>query len=108
MHIQFMIVRRALIKDRFFLTADGEACRMFQDMVANAETPYGKHPADFTLMRLGTWDDQTGEYFSEIISKLFTGLEAVSANRKVDPGQLELLEREAKEITGNGEQRHSG
>ena len=87
----------------FFLKSDGQANRMFGDLVMDAETEVGKHPECYTLMRLGVWDDQNAEYSSEIPSKIISGLEAVSQSRKVDQSQLELLQEQVEELEGNGE-----
>lgn len=35
----------------------GEALRWFQDSVNNPETKLNKHPSDFVLFELGSWDD---------------------------------------------------
>lgn len=41
--------------------AQGEAVRMFMDEATNKESRINKHPNDFALYKLGTYDDQTGE-----------------------------------------------
>ena len=58
------------IKDRalnafmrpFFAQTKGQAIRMFNDEVNNHESPMFKHPEDYDLYFLGTWNDDTGEY----------------------------------------------
>lgn len=44
----------------FFAINDGLARRMVSDLVADLNTSVGRHPADFKLYRLGTYDDQKG------------------------------------------------
>lgn len=39
---------------------EGEAIRVFKDILNNPETPESKHPDDYDLYILGTFDDQTG------------------------------------------------
>lgn len=44
----------------FFFIADGEAARAFSDLANDATTSVGRHPADYTLYRIGTFDDASG------------------------------------------------
>lgn len=44
---------------RFIQTATGLALRQFEEATHRSDTPIGKHPADFTLFEVGTWDEQT-------------------------------------------------
>lgn len=41
--------------------ADGAAIRSFQDAVNDKTTEYNKHPADYSLFNIGTYDDISGE-----------------------------------------------
>jgi len=45
----------------FYSQTNGSALRAFSDHVNEAGTPANKHPADYFLAQLGTFDDQTGE-----------------------------------------------
>ena len=45
----------------FFMTNEPQAVRGFSDAVNNPETPYGKHPEDYTLFLIGEYDDTTAE-----------------------------------------------
>lgn len=40
----------------------GEAIRSFSEWAVDQSIPIGKHPADFTLFSLGTWDDSSAKY----------------------------------------------
>lgn len=71
-----------------FCQADGEAMRVFSDHALDAENPIGKHPEDYTLIRIGHWDDNTAEIFPEKHTKLLTGLAVVSQSRQIEPAQL--------------------
>lgn len=43
-----------------FIRTDGEARRMFGQVANDKETEIGRHPEDFILYRIGTWDAETG------------------------------------------------
>lgn len=44
----------------FFMNTKGEAIRAFSDMSNNPETMFSKHPLDFTLMHIGSFNDNNG------------------------------------------------
>lgn len=46
----------------FFLPTVAMAVRAFSDCVNSDDHQFGKHPSDFTLWHLGTWDDATCVY----------------------------------------------
>lgn len=41
----------------FYAVAEGEAVRNFTDLVNDPTTTPGRHPADFALYRIGSYDD---------------------------------------------------
>ena len=45
----------------FFMHNDGLAIRAFQDNANSADSQIAKHPDQFTLYNIGTYDDQTGQ-----------------------------------------------
>ena len=45
------------------LLNDGEARRLASDCVADSQTPMSRHSADFRLVRLGTYYDNSGQLF---------------------------------------------
>jgi len=45
----------------FFGVAIGQALRQFGDWVQDSNTPLHRHPEDYRLFHVGTFDDQTGE-----------------------------------------------
>lgn len=45
-----------------FVHSDGAAVRSFQDAVNDPTTDFAKHPDDYSMHSLGTWDDSTGEF----------------------------------------------
>lgn len=44
----------------FFMPTDGAAVRAFADVANDTGTQIGRHPADFTLFHIGSFDDATG------------------------------------------------
>lgn len=44
----------------FFMQTTGSAIRAFTDSVNDSKTQFYHHPADFTLMEIGEYDDQKG------------------------------------------------
>ena len=70
----------------FFLHADGMATRSFQDCIHDPEHNFGKHPQDYTLFNIGSFNDKTSEleYYSPI-KNLGNGVEFKTE-------QLELVE----------------
>jgi hypothetical protein len=60
----------------FFMHNDGLAIRAFQDNVnAEQENNISKHPDQFTLFKIGEFDDSTGEIKTDLVKSLGTGLE---------------------------------
>jgi len=43
-----------------FLPQEGQAIRIFDDMVNRTDSEIGKHPEDYTLFTLGDFNDETG------------------------------------------------
>lgn len=68
--------------------ADGFVIRQFSDMACNAEHQIGQHPEDYSLIKVGTWNDGTGELEDLQNITMITGLEAVANARNVKEGSL--------------------
>lgn len=81
----------------FFTQSDGEAIRSFTDIANDAEHPIGKHPGDYTLFRLGIWDDRDGKLTDEVNSSLINALEAIATTRNVNRDNLELFDKNVTE-----------
>lgn len=45
----------------FYAQTTNHAKRMFTDLMADQNSEAARHPADFALYHLGTWDDHTGK-----------------------------------------------
>lgn len=80
-----------------FAAADGIVMREFSDCCQNAEHQYGQHPEDYTLIRLGNFDNTTGKLIDEQNESLATGLELVAASRNVRNDNEEKLRKENPE-----------
>ncbi len=79
----------------FFTQSDGEAMRSFSDIAVDKEHPIGVHPEDYTLFRIGGFNDTTGLVNNEANESLCTALERVSAAKavEVDKRELKLLDK---------------
>ena len=83
----------------FFMQSDGQALRAFTDLATDAEHDIGKHPEHYSLVRLGTFDDNTGDFNNEKNSTITTGLQAVANSRKIDIHKQRALEAQIKKET---------
>lgn len=66
----------------FFMQSDGQALRSFTDIAQDADHEIGKHPEDYSLYRIGTYDDGKGQLFPEDRQCLATAQEVVAAARE--------------------------
>ena len=57
---------------------DQVALRNFTEMAKNVESPIGKHPSDFSLWRVGEWNDGTGEITPEVKSCLAYAVDLIT------------------------------
>uniref|UniRef100_UPI00404809B6 phage ORF5 protein n=1 Tax=Shewanella sp. TaxID=50422 RepID=UPI00404809B6 len=78
----------------FFSQADGQAVRGFKDIATDADHEVGKHPEDYTLYRIGTFNDTTGKMEGEQLEMLMTALQCVTASRQINKDQMDLLDNE--------------
>ncbi len=74
----------------FFLHREAMAKRQFADCINDSRHQFGKHPAHYTLLLLGEFDDSTGEIKPYHITKaLGNGIQYLV--NESDPDQLNLL-----------------
>lgn len=60
----------------FFCVNRGVAVRNFQAAAQDERHDFHRHAADFTLFRLGTWDQVTGEFeMAEVKESLGTAIQ---------------------------------
>lgn len=75
-----MLLHMCAVKDRaadafgrpFFVQSEGLGIRGFIDEVnrVSEDNPLNKHPDDFDLFKLGTWDDNSCQFDLELSPKL--------------------------------------
>ena len=46
----------------FFMPADGAAIRSFLEAASDVQHQFAKHKEDYSLWKLGTWDDSSGRF----------------------------------------------
>lgn len=51
------------------------AMRSFGDIATDPQTQLYKHPADFQLIRVGTWDDDTAELAPENLQQIASAMD---------------------------------
>ncbi len=86
----------------FFTLSDAEAIRSFTDICTDAEHPIGKHPEDYTLLRIGIFDDLTALLNNEANESLCTALERIAAtrDRSATRDNLELFDKNIGKAQG--------
>ncbi len=80
----------------FFAQSDAEALRSFTDISIDADHPIGAHPEDYSLHRIGTYNDQTAVITPEDKQCLATAQERVAATRKTKQTNFEAMTLEEK------------
>lgn len=69
----------------FFMQSKGAAIRSFDDSVNDPASAFHKHPEDYTLMELGTYDDSKAEFdLLEAHDALGCAIEFLNAAMKGD------------------------
>ena len=75
----------------FFLPELGMAVRVFTDCCNDAEHKFGKHPHDYTLKLIGTYDDATASITQDTKTIIGNGAEYIDRQPNKND-QLALLE----------------
>lgn len=73
----------------FFLPTPGMAIRSFADACRDKESPFARHPEDFTLYEVGSFDQASGELARTTNHPLAKAADHVPAGL-FDPDQREL------------------
>lgn len=76
----------------FFVTAPGQATRMFADLSKDKQTTVGNHPEDFTLYQVGTWNNTEAKLDSLATPKFI----AKATDSILDTGEIKSPLKEAK------------
>lgn len=61
----------------FFCRSHAEAVRMFGDTVRDPNNPMNKHPGDYTLFHIGSFDSDSGLLLDETNNSLGNAVEYV-------------------------------
>ena len=78
----------------WFVPSDQVAIRSFTDICSDADHPVGQHPDDYSLFRIGGYDEDTGKLLVEDRECIITGPEAVSRSRKMNGAALQAAVEE--------------
>lgn len=92
----------AVYKRPFVAQADGEVLRVFKDMALNKDHEIGAHPEDYSLWRIGTFDDNKAILVAETKECLATGTEMVASAQAVDAVKMKALDGELAEVSPGG------
>lgn len=76
---------------------DDLAIRNFVSAVGAAEGPMSQYPEDFTLFRVGEYDNELGMLFAEQPYSLMSGIEGLKKGRERSE-KLEALQKEIEEL----------
>ena len=63
----------------FFVPSRGLAIRAFEDCINSDDHHFGKHPADYTLFSLGSFDTDTGSFNITDRTSVGNGVEFINA-----------------------------
>ncbi len=79
-----------------YAVADGQIMRTFGKWATSADHQIAQSPKDYSLFRLGVFDDQTAKFTPGIKTCMATALEAIAASRTIDTEQMDLLSDQLK------------
>lgn len=63
----------------FFTQTEGMATRAFIDEIANADSPLGKHPEDYSLYRVSEFDELEGRFIAQDPVLILTGNHVIAS-----------------------------
>jgi len=66
----------------FFARTNAEAIRMFSDTVSDANSLIAKHPEDFSLFKVGEYDEVTGVVSGVTHANLVSGVVAKAMSER--------------------------
>lgn len=67
----------------WFVDKDGQALREFEDAIRDPQSPFNKHPEDYTLFKIGTFDQWKGKLSSlDTPVSMGVGIEYINAGLK--------------------------
>lgn len=68
----------------FYMNSTSEAVRALQNEACNADSTIAKNPNDFTLYRLGTWDNISGMFSQNENERIGTVAELTATLEKME------------------------
>lgn len=71
-------IKAELFNTPFFMGTNGEAIRAFKDLVNNPDSTPGRHPEDYRLMCIGSFDNASGSFSDEGPASLGFGTDYVN------------------------------
>lgn len=71
----------------FYALTMGEAIRTFSDASNTPDSPYNRHPTDYTLYQVGSFDDANGELDDHINNNLGSSDQYIDQKLPVEPIQ---------------------
>lgn len=66
----------------FFCQADGEAVRAFSDLLLDKDHPVARHPEDYSLYRIGQYDDQSALLEADVAFECLARAHELAAKAK--------------------------
>jgi len=75
----------------FFMHQDGMALRVFADCINDNSHQFGKHPEDYILFNIGSWEDDKAKFKTSIPIAIATGIELVQQDNQEDSNPDEGL-----------------
>lgn len=84
----------------FYMPETAMAIRVFSDCVNSKDHQFGKHPGDYTLFEVGTWDDAVCVISCKpSAGKVVNGLEVVVSDVPMLPEVEGSLELDLQEVS---------
>ncbi len=80
----------------YFTQSDGAATRSFSDICLDKDHPVGQHPEDYTLYRIGEFDDEKGIMTADTQTKLATGPELIAIAQNINHQKVAQLNEQIK------------
>jgi len=78
----------------FFLHNEDMAIRIFADCINDQSHQFGKHPEDYTLFHIGSWNDDKSKFLTTNPISVGTGVEFIKTGSDFDQAFEELSEEE--------------
>lgn len=66
----------------FYVRSEGEAVRSFYEACNDPKVPFGKNAGDYSLFRLGSWNDSNGLFSCGEPTRVISALEVQSGSQE--------------------------